>query len=328
MMKPLISIIVPVYNGEKTLGRCLDSVLQQSFQDFEVIVVDDGSRDGSSRLCDNYSRKDPRIHVIHQENAGVSAARNVGIREAQGEYITFLDSDDYWLSSHLEQYYHAAQKFNCDVVVGGFTIIDHEQTRVCQPQKAGCFGVELWEDISRDSTIYGYLWNKLFRGELIRTGGFLLCEEMYSQEDLDFCLSVFGEVESVVQISCDTYQYNYALGKRSPPFWDFIANQLKMLRIGEMRTNLSNQTKSCVHQRIISLLYTGLYHAADRSDYNETVEKFARVAGLTELLKTVSVKGERAFVVRHFVAGRYGKIRLYFRVRNTIRDIVRLIRKK
>ena len=93
---PEISVIVPVYKVEQFLHRCVDSILRQSFYDFELILVDDGSPDGCGTICDEYAEADNRIHVIHQENGGLSAARNTGIRHATGDYVMFLDSDDWW----------------------------------------------------------------------------------------------------------------------------------------------------------------------------------------------------------------------------------------
>ncbi len=96
---PLFSIIIPVYNTEKELPRCVDSVLSQRFEDFELILVDDGSKDSSGAICDAYAAKDNRMIVIHKENGGSSSARNLGIEKATGEYLLFLDSDDYWAGS-------------------------------------------------------------------------------------------------------------------------------------------------------------------------------------------------------------------------------------
>lgn len=98
----MISIVVPVYNGEKYIQRCFDSIQNQTYSDFEVIVVDDGSIDGTGDICDNIERKDSRFHVIHQNNAGVAAARNVALAQAKGD-LTFIDADDYVDVDYLEK---------------------------------------------------------------------------------------------------------------------------------------------------------------------------------------------------------------------------------
>ena len=97
-----LSIIIPAYNVEQTLERCVESVLRQKFRDYQLILVDDGSTDGSGRICDELAKRDHRIQTIHQPNKGLSAARNAGIKRAKGEYITFIDSDDYIASDTLK----------------------------------------------------------------------------------------------------------------------------------------------------------------------------------------------------------------------------------
>ncbi len=99
---PLISVIVPVYNAEKTLRQCVDSVLMQEYKDFELILVDDGSKDDSLVICDEYAKQDTRVRVFHKENGGVSSARNLGLDNAKGEWITFIDSDDYITDGYLD----------------------------------------------------------------------------------------------------------------------------------------------------------------------------------------------------------------------------------
>lgn len=328
-MRPLISIIVPVYNAEKTLARCLDSVLEQRFQDFEVILVDDGSQDSSGILCDQYHRMDGRICVIHQANAGVSAARNVGIEHAQGEYLLFLDSDDALEDDALRSYEAASGAGAYDVVIGSLSLIEEGIcTRKIGMDQEVCAGSEIWQQICTDPGIFGYAGGKMIRTGLVQSNGIVFNLHMRSQEDMDFFLSAYGFCNRFRLIPDPVYRYYYAPTKRTPPVWDFIANQLKMLRIGKSRTNLSEEAQSCVHKRILSLLYTGLYDAADRATYDETVEKLIRVEGLSELLKTVPAKGEHAFVARSFAVGKYGRILWYFRVRNRIRDIARMFRKK
>ena len=98
---PVFSVIVPIYNGEKFIHKCVDSILLQTFSDFELILVDDGSTDRCPKICDEYSAKDSRVKVIHQANQGVSVARNTGLAAATGEYVAFCDGDDYFKKSHL-----------------------------------------------------------------------------------------------------------------------------------------------------------------------------------------------------------------------------------
>ena len=103
--EPLISVIIPVYKVEKYLNKCVDSVLNQTYKNLEIILVDDGSPDKCPEICDEYAKKDDRIKIIHKQNGGLSDARNVGIEKSTGEYITFIDSDDYVDSNYIEQLY-------------------------------------------------------------------------------------------------------------------------------------------------------------------------------------------------------------------------------
>ncbi len=115
-LKPKISVIIPVYNVENYLRECVDSVLNQTFSDYEIILVDDGSTDISGKICDKYAVKDDRVNVIHKKNGGLSNARNVGLKKAVGEYIYFLDSDDYIKTDALEKLYNTAISEKADVV--------------------------------------------------------------------------------------------------------------------------------------------------------------------------------------------------------------------
>ena len=118
---PIISVIVPVYKVEKYLNKCIDSILSQTFQDFELFLVDDGSPDNCGKICDEYAEKDERIIVIHKENGGLSDARNVAIDRAKGEFLTFIDSDDYVSENHLESLYIAITDNESDIAVANIT---------------------------------------------------------------------------------------------------------------------------------------------------------------------------------------------------------------
>lgn len=124
-MNPLISIIVPVYNAENTIGRCVDSILNQTFRDWELLLVDDGSIDHSDMICDQYAAKDRRIKIFHKENGGVSSARNIGLKYAKGEWITFVDADDYLNVESLCDMIKCSE--NADLVMSSIKICGYQE---------------------------------------------------------------------------------------------------------------------------------------------------------------------------------------------------------
>lgn len=197
-----ISVVVPVYNSESTLRRCVDSILAQTFTDFELLLVDDGSTDSSRFICYEYEQNDSRVRVFHQTNGGLSSARNAGIDHAKGEWITFCDSDDYvnpnWLNTFAE---------NCtgnDLVVQGF-ITDKQNiiTGVNYTGNAqGCF----W--LLHRNFILGYVWVKLFRRDLMRKYNIRFNEDFKFLEDEDFVVRYLGIATSVTCTKMGGYVYD------------------------------------------------------------------------------------------------------------------------
>lgn len=328
-MKPFFSILVPVYQAENTLERCVQSVLTQEFGDFELILVDDGSRDNSGAICNAFARADTRVMVLHQANSGVSAARNTGIRSARGEYLLFLDSDDALLPDALVTYADATLNGTADVVIGGLSVREAEQPI----RKIGFdteirAGREIWERICLEPAPFGYAGGKAIRRSVVSENGIEFNTNMRSQEDLDFFLSAYRFCDSFHIVSECLYAYYYAPSTRIPPVGDYLANQIKLLRTANACTEVSSYARNAVSTRILSMLYTALYFAAEDGNYSGTLEKLQCVDGLLELLKAVPAKGEHGFVARNFAAGRYQRIKRYFAVRKKIRDLVRLIKKR
>lgn len=166
--KPTISIIVPVYNVEKYLPECIESILAQTFTDFELILVEDGSPDGCPALCDAAAEKDGRIRVIHQKNGGLSAARNAGLDIARGEWIGIVDSDDYIAPEMYEKLYRAVQQTGADLALCDYAKVDEAgvpcvQTHVAVPQKS-LTGRELLQKAYW--TTVQIAWNKLYRRDI------------------------------------------------------------------------------------------------------------------------------------------------------------------
>ena len=163
-----LSLVVPVYKAEKYLPRCVGSVLAQTMGDWELILVDDGSPDSSGAMCDDFAKRDARIKVIHQENAGVSAARNAGVAVAQGEYIAFLDSDDWVEPRMYELLLAAADSEDADIVKCGFDRTDgadiHERQNY-GPERQ-CYVGRLMDHWFRERHIL--VWNAVYRAELAK----------------------------------------------------------------------------------------------------------------------------------------------------------------
>lgn len=168
---PLISVIVPVYKVEKFLDRCIRSILNQTFRDFELIIVDDGSPDKCPAMCDEWKTRDERIVVVHQQNQGLSAARNSGIKIARGTYLTFVDSDDWISDDMLEILFNLIEKYNTDISICNFLKTDSEDNTLHNNEpKETVFNRDEFMDIilkiNSNRTIH-YAWAKLYKREII-----------------------------------------------------------------------------------------------------------------------------------------------------------------
>lgn len=163
MRTPKISVIVPVYKAEQYIHRCVDSLLAQTFQDFEVLLVDDGSPDRSGEICDEYAKKDSRVRVFHKENGGVSSARQCGMDNVRGEYMIHADPDDWVEPEMLEEMYGRMEKDNLDILIADYISYVQNNMRkyMCQkPEK--CTGEDVLEEIIK-GRLLGVLWNKMIR---------------------------------------------------------------------------------------------------------------------------------------------------------------------
>lgn len=208
-----VSIIVPVYNAEMYLEECIESVLQQSFLNYEIILVDDGSTDSSGKICDTLIQRDNRIKVFHQENHGVSAARNLALSIVSGNYVIFLDADDYWLSTDcLKILFNEAKLHDADIVRGEYTAVDADGNKLFErslnEKKQRCVnrkidGVTFIDDVIQEEF---FLFLSLFKYEKIKTLRFN--ERQVFGEDRDYYARFFLQtVSSCVYIPLRFYAY-------------------------------------------------------------------------------------------------------------------------
>lgn len=238
----MISIIIPVYNVEKYLSKCIDSVLAQDFEDWELLLINDGSTDNSGNICDEYAIKDSRIKVFHQENKGVSAARNLGIDNAQGEYIIFIDSDDYVTSTYLSD----LSKYDSDIIASGFDLWYADG----RPTERKTFD-ELKSYYLHDNTLseaisigeYKYLWHgpccKLYKRVTIDDNRF--DESLNYGEDHLFNLCILQNCSSITLVPVSNYIYthygNVSLTNRRVDYNSMFDYLFKMLKIRERLIN-------------------------------------------------------------------------------------------
>lgn len=235
MTNPLVSIIVPVYNAQKGLSRCLESICGQTYQELEIIVLNDGSTDDSLAICEQFRAKDPRIVVVDKENEGVSCTRNAGLVLAHGDYIQFADSDDALDPDYTQNLVQAALQHSADLVIAPYWMVIpsnstktgyfletlqtslgiEPETPKTEVRKYSFLpeGIYSREDYARSlmqqpaSFYYGVLWNKLYRREIIAQNQLAFAPDVHWAEDLIFNMGYLEHAQVFVSISEAGYHY-------------------------------------------------------------------------------------------------------------------------
>ncbi|MDR1613956.1 MAG: glycosyltransferase [Campylobacteraceae bacterium] len=203
--QPLISVIVPIYNVEIYLKKCLDSIISQTYKNLEIILIDDGSPDNCGKICDEYALKDKRIKVIHKKNGGLSDARNAGLDAAKGEYIAFVDSDDYITENIYEELVGIAQKETADIVMHTFYIIDNKGVKISQIEGADSLSIDEIRYLILMDKYSNCACDKLYKAELFKDLKFFV--GAYS-EDLFIMPTLFFRAKKAVLINKPYYYYN------------------------------------------------------------------------------------------------------------------------
>ena len=209
MEKELITVVVPLYNMAQFLPRAMDSLLKQDYENYEIIIVDDGSTDNGSQLADDYAEKYDKVSCIHKENGGLSSARNAGIDHAKGRYIIFPDPDD-WVSEDYLSFLHGMKStYHADLEICGRTVVD-ENSKELSSTKGEVGILEKEEALKKlmDSKYYmGSAWNKLFHLDIIRENKLYFDTELGMAQDLHFCVRYFMLCEKVVYDPSPKYFY-------------------------------------------------------------------------------------------------------------------------
>ena len=339
MNKSKLSIIVPVYNAEDYLDRCLVSILEQDFSSYEVILVDDGSTDSSPMICDRYSATDSRFLTIHKQNGGVSSARNAGLDLAKGEYVMFVDSDDALVPDSLEMMFDNLA--GEDIAVGGYAVyIEGTPGREVLPRRNVSYKGEDMnlfydENIRRNCEMLDAPWSKIFRRKVI--GDLRFCEELNYAEDKLFVFSFLAECSSAYTCSFPVYAYHIRAGSLgSDVRSDRHLMQLRRFlpAYAEILTSLTARYPS--NRKITSLYHkdvVGRYLCRilnifiTRKTQLLTPDYLSWVYGMMDADKESGVFSVRAGQIFNILLYKTGNVQFSVRVYRMISRIVSLFRK-
>lgn len=307
MSNPKISVIVPVYKAERYLSACIDSILAQTFTDFELLLIDDGSPDASGQICDEYVGRDSRIRVFHKENGGVSSARNLGLDKAAGEWVTFVDSDDIIESSFFADLVAPlAKNPELDFIQAGCKNVANGQITSIEQE---------YENLVGDDASYllrsfrGLTVSKLFRLENVRQShGLRFDEQMKIAEDMAFTLDYLPRVRNYAFVSSTGYLYRRdnegsATHRKVPEQYDVALHRfrhihhslyvfLKNRMVKNESANFRKRQIGHILQNVLFLLYRNNFSRVERlthlkNDFTKeqiTLLKYTRSFGLKYFL--------------------------------------------
>jgi len=199
-----ISVIIPVFNTEKYLSRCIDSILNQGFDDFELLLIDDGSTDGSGAICDTYAARDSRVQVFHKENSGASSARNLGLDNAVGDWVTFVDSDDYVLDDFLSY----SIEEDADLCVQNWKYANGEVKEWYEPRIVKNKDCQLFLKENVHTDMFRTAWCSFFRRKILIDNGIRFDSRFKLGEDTLFVVDYYRFVKSIQIMGGSCYIYN------------------------------------------------------------------------------------------------------------------------
>ena len=343
-----ISIIIPVYNAEKFLNKCLDSLIEQTYKNIEIICVNDGSQDNSLKILKEYQEKDSRIIIIDKENEGVSEARNVGIRKSSGNYITFVDSDDWIELNTIELLYNTLLKEEVDVVRGNyFTNSSYEKVESIGKLNE----LENRKILTNDKDFVELVVNKLLNGrlpcytvlllikkeKLLRTN--LFNKGIVYMEDTIFYNKLMNEIESIYFLETPTYHYliNPESCTKSTEF--YIRNMYNLLEVHKLIVNGINEDKFEEKEERIKLITTQIsnkianyfflmYLSKDKSDkeLKSLIDELIENESLYKLFESVDYKTlpkHLVIPIKLIMKKRYSMLFFYYGFRKVIRKLLK-----
>ena len=275
ILEEKISVIVPIYNVEKYLKRCLDSIINQTYKNLEIILVDDGSIDSSGAICDEYGIKEKRIIVIHKKNGGLSDARNEGIKKASGKYIAFIDSDDYINEQMLEILMKNLRKYKADISICAFEKV-YDETKIVKKNNNNitCYNKKesLKELLNYNKKISNHAWNKLYKIELFKN---ICYPKDRAFEDIGTTYKLFDMSNTIVYSDfVGYYYYQNELGITGNISKEKLKDAIYLIneRYNYLLKKYPNLEEILLRDRANQALWycVGLAKIKDKKEYNST----------------------------------------------------------
>lgn len=286
-MDELISVIVPIYNVEKQLKRCINSIINQTYKNIQILLIDDGSKDSSGKICDDFSKYDTRIVVLHQDNAGVSATRNKGIELAEGKYICFIDSDDYIEENYIEELYHLMRDEKIDL---GICDLNYKYTNKedCQSTvgkktiNLKNVSEEIFLELNEKYLLYGP-YNKIFKSSIIKKQKIRFIKEMSYGEDLIFNLRYLQYVK-IIKTTNQT-RYNYIADTDNSLANKYRADRFKtgkiifeeLYKFFEINGMLSEKSKKYLYGRVFDDAYNNICESVKNQSCKESLKEIKKI---------------------------------------------------
>lgn len=330
---PRISVIVPVYNAEKYLIQCIDSILSQDYTDFELLLINDGSKDKSGLICDEYAQKDQRVKVFHKENSGVSSTRNLGIDKAQGEYIAFIDSDDYVDSNYLS----ILTNVTADLIVTGYKKLGNGREQgFGAMKKEYSFQDALYDkqQISRclssilDDTPMRSPWDKLFKRKIIKEYSLYFDSSIRIAEDAVFVQNYLLHCNTIAFQSGIPYHYRIEPDNNSCFKYSLSSNEymytLHMTlqaykKISEHFKFTCNEYFQSTNKLMLILYYRHVtkecFSFKGYIDYKQTMKQLCPCVNFSDILYRISYKlvRRRMYFLSYFILSLLYPLKLYLR---------------
>ena len=264
MEEEKISIIMPAYNAEKTIRQCIHSVLEQTYKNYELIIVNDGSNDNTSTICKQFE-KDDKIKYIEKENEGVSKARNIGIQHATGNYICFIDSDDEYENNYLENMVNEIIKMHSDLVICGYKAITNKEKDVNYEEEFTTNNLSMVIEKLQPIVLFNHVWNKIFKSEIVKQNKIHFDETMSIAEDCKFVLDYLKFCHSISYLN--QVLYNYTITDNGLGFkYRNDKNEIKLQLIDNIKNMYehANNNMEYVYKSYIKQLYAAVSNMVDK----------------------------------------------------------------